>query len=359
MNSDPIDTNLPYDALLVLSFGGPESGEDVLPFLENVLRGKNVPRSRMLEVAEHYYHFGGKSPINDQNRELISQLETAFTKEGIGLPIYWGNRNWYPLLPETLQKMAADGVKRALLFFTSAYSSYSGCRQYWENVDEAQKTLSTPISFDKLRGFYNHPLFIQAQVEKVNKAITALKGKTEKEGEGCEDSSDDPHVYFTAHSIPQTMANRSDYVAQLTETCRLVAERSRINNWQLVYQSRSGPPHQVWLGPDICDCLEELPARMRSDKAIEKKNPRVLIVPIGFLSDHLEVLYDLDTEAADVCQKENILMERAETVGTSSTFIEMVVSLVRERLDSKRTKEAIGRFPPSHEKCPHGCCPLR
>src|SRR5580692_7012860 len=258
-----------YDALLVLSFGGPEKSDDVIPFLENVLRGRNVPRERILGVAEHYYHFGGKSPINDQARALIAGLEGELASHGPHLPIYWGNRNWHPLLADTLRQMKADGVRRALAFVTSIFSSYSGCRQYLEDIERARAEVDGAPQIDKLRKFYNHPLFIEAQADEVR---AALGGRPAE-------------LIFTAHSIPLSMAETSDYQEQLRESCRLVSENLGLTDWRLVYQSRSGAPGQPWLEPDIGDVVREL-----------EPGTRVAVVPIGFVSDHIEVIYDLDTE---------------------------------------------------------------
>ena len=325
-----------YDAVLVLSFGGPEKPDDVLPFLENVLRGRNVPRERMLEVAEHYYHFGGKSPINEQNRELIAALEEQLRREGPRLPVYWGNRNWHPLLIETLRKMREDGVKRAIAYATSAFSSYSGCRQYLEDIDRARAELGPDApGIDKLRLFYNHPLFIEAAADRVSEALgRVLCGK--KSG---------VHILFTAHSVPISMANASGYVQQLEEACRLVAEAVALPAWSLVYQSRSGPPGQPWLEPDIGQALRQIPAGQTA-----------IVVPIGFISDHMEVLYDLDTEAQQICGEIGVVMIRAATVGVHPKFIAMIRELILERMGECKPR-AIGKFPPNHDECPAGCCP--
>ena len=275
----------PYDALLVVSFGGPERQEDVLPFLENVLRGKPVPRERMLEVAEHYRHFGGKSPLNEQNRALIAALEKKLASEGPALPIYFGNRNWHPLLPDTLARMADDGVRRALAFFTSAFSSYSGCRQYRENVAQAQSVVGPRApQIEKLRGFFNHPGFIAAAADRLRKALVRLPDERRREAA----------LIYTAHSIPRSMADCCQYESQLGEACRLVSECLGLDAWQLAYQSRSGSPSQPWLGPDIGEELRRLSAAGVRD---------VVVAPIGFLSDHIEVLYDLDTEARRTCRR--------------------------------------------------------
>src|SRR5690349_11858353 len=241
-----------YDALLIVSFGGPEGIDDVIPFLESVLRGRNVPRERMLSVAHHYEMFGGVSPINQQNRRLIAALKDELERNGPNLPIYWGNRNWHPLLPDTLRQMASDGVQNALAFVTSAYSSYSSCRQYRENIANAQAEVGPEAPrVDKLRAFYNHPLFIDANVDHVRAAWSKLD----------EEARSQAQLVFTAHSIPETMAANCDYVAQLQEAGSLIAEALGIEQWRLVYQSRSGSPMQPWLGPDICDYLRELHAQ--------------------------------------------------------------------------------------------------
>ena len=282
-----------YDALLIVSFGGPESPDEVIPFLENVLRGKNVPRERMMEVAEHYYHFGGKSPINDRNRALISALRPR-----INLPIYWGNRNWRPLLSDTVRQMKADGVTRALAFVTSAYSSYSGCRQYREDIERARQEVGPGApAIDKLRVFYNHPGFIEPMIEGTGAALTKMPNA--------------PLVY-TAHSIPLSMARTSCYESQLREASRLVSAGVGRPDAELVFQSRSGPSSQPWLEPDILDYLRGSDSK------------EVVIVPIGFTSDHMEVLFDLDTEARQLCGERGIRMIRVPTVGTHPKFIGMM-----------------------------------
>lgn len=318
-----------YDAILVLSFGGPEKPDDVIPFLENVLRGRNVPRERMLAVAEHYHHFDGRSPINDHNRALIRALEAELASHGRRLPIYWGNRNWHPMLAETLRQMRADGIRKALAFVTSIFSSYSGCRQYLEDIDRARAEVEGAPAIHKLRKFYNHPLFIEAQADEVR---TALAGQPRK-------------LIFTAHSIPLAMAETSDYQKQLQEACRLVAEQVGIGDWRLVYQSRSGPPTQPWLEPDIGDVVREL-----------EPGAEIAVVPIGFVSDHIEVIYDLDEEAQRIARERGVSLVRAPTVGVHPKFIQMIRELIEERLGS-RAPRAIGQYPPSHDVCEMGCCP--
>jgi ferrochelatase len=287
-----------FDALLVVSFGGPEKHEDVIPFLEKVLRGRDVPRERMLAVAEHYYRFDGRSPINDQNREL-----TAALRKVLGVPIYWGNRNWHPFLPETVRQMRDDGIRRAVAFATSAFGSYSGCRQYLENIQQARADAGEGApEIVKIRPFSTHPLFLEAMADRVRAALAQL-----------------PHasLVFTAHSIPVAMAESSPYVRELESASASVAAMVGASDWKLVYQSRSGPPAQPWLGPDIGDHLREV----RAD---------TVIAPIGFLSDHMEVLYDLDTAARAVCDELGLRMVRAGTVGTHPALIRMIAELIEQ-----------------------------
>lgn len=318
-----------YEAVLVLSFGGPETRDDVIPFLENVLRGRNVPRQRLLEVAEHYYHFGGKSPINAQNRELVAALETELARSGPALPVFWANRNWHPYLVDTLNAMRDAGVRRALAFVTSAFGSYSGCRQYLEDIERARSLMGpdAPV-VEKLRGFFNHPGFIETMIARVQDATVSANAE----------------LIFTAHSVPVAMAESSPYVRQLETTCELVAEGVGKPEWTLAYQSRSGPPSQPWLGPDILDVLRE-----RAAAGVRE----VMLAPIGFVSDHMEVLYDLDTEAADVAAELGIHLVRAATPGSHPRFVAMIRELVSERvLDLPPL--ALGNEP-THV-CTAGCC---
>ena len=300
-----------YDALLVVSFGGPEGMDDVIPFLENVLRGRNVPRERMLQVARHYEMFGGVSPINQQNRDLIAALEKELERNGPRLPIYWGNRNWHPLLPDTIRQMASEGVRNALAFVTAAYSSYSSCRQYRQNIADAQAQVGPEAPrVEKLRAFYNHPLFIEANVDHVRDAWRQLNDPSSAQ------------LVFTAHSIPESMAASCDYAMQLKETGSLIAQALNIKNWELVYQSRSGSPAQPWLGPDICDHLKTLSAR------------EAVVAPIGFVSDHMEVVYDLDVEAQKIAKEIGINLVRARTAGTHPAFVRMIRELILERINN-------------------------
>ncbi len=309
-----------------------------MPFLENVLRGKNVPRERMLAVAEHYQHFGGISPINAQNRALIAALEQELKLHGPALPIYWGNRNWHPLLPDTLRQMRDAGVKRALAFFTSAFSSYSGCRQYRENLMAACEEVGDGApQIDKLRVFYNHPGYIEPVAENVRAALAQIPVERRA----------DAKILFTAHSIPMSMADNCRYVLQLQEACRLVAEAVGSTNWQLVYQSRSGPPTQPWLEPDVLDTVRELATAGVRD---------VVVMPIGFISDHMEVLYDLDTEAHDLAKELGVNLVRAATVGTHPRFVTMIRELIVERMSDAPERMALGTMGPSHDVCPVDCC---
>jgi ferrochelatase len=329
-----------YDAILVVSFGGPEGREDVIPFLENVLRGRNVPRERMLAVAEHYYHFDGKSPINRQVRDLIAALEVELGRHGPKLPVYWGNRNWHPMLADTLRRMREDGIQRALAFVTSAYSSYSGCRQYREDIARAQAAVGEGApAVDKLRVFFNHPGFLDAVAERVREALQTLPG-------GARDSV---QVVYTAHSIPVSMAQACDYVQQLEEVRRIICERLDITNHVLAYQSRSGAPGQPWLGPDVLDHLREV-------KAGELATA-VVLAPIGFISDHMEVLYDLDVEARELADSLSMPMVRAKTVGVHPEFVGMIRELILERMDAGAPRRAVGSLGARADLCLENCCP--
>jgi ferrochelatase len=308
-----------YDAFLLVSFGGPDKPADVMPFLENVLRGKNVPRDRMEIVAEHYYHFGGRSPINDQNKALIAALKES----GMPLPVYWGNRNWRPFLEDTLRQMSSDGVRRALALATSAFGSYSGCRQYIEDIARARDAVGDKApKIDKIPPFSGCPWFVEAQASRIHEAAATVPDT----------------LYFTAHSVPCAMADASPYVAQLTEASRQVAASVSRSCYRLVYQSRSGPPSQPWLEPDISDALREDHARGLRD---------VMIVPIGFLSDHMEVIYDLDVLARETCAQLGIRMVRAQTVENHPRFVAGILEMVSEYCQ--------GDAP---QKCADHCCPI-
>jgi len=330
-------TELPYDSFLLVSFGGPEGPDDVMPFLENVLRGKNIPRERMLEVAEHYKHFGGVSPINMHNRALLAAIHSEFERSGVDLPVYWGNRNWHPLFAHTLRQMRDDGRKRTLAFFTSMFSCYSGCRQYRENIAAAREEVGpeAPV-VDKLRMGFNHPGFIEPMAANVAQAVIDVGGDARTP------------ILFTAHSIPMSMAENCSYERQLRESCRLVAQACGGETWHLVFQSRSGPPQQPWLEPDVCDWIAE-----NDDTA---KLSALVIAPIGFVSDHMEVMFDLDEEAAQVCQQRGIRMSRVKTVGTDPRFVTMIRQLVQERMTGTSDRKALGTLGPWHDVCPADCC---
>jgi len=338
-HSSMSDIQTDYDALLVISFGGPEGPEDVIPFLENVLRGRNVPVERMIEVAEHYQAFGGVSPINGNCRALVSALQTELATAGLQLPVYWGNRNWHPMLADTLRQMRDDGIKRALAFVTSAYSSWSSCRQYLGDIEQARREVGDGApQIDKLRTFYNHPGFIEPMRDSLKSAAQQI------------DDSRHPTtvVVYTAHSIPTGMADGCAYQAQLEDACGLVAETVPQLRWQLVYQSRSGPPTQPWLEPDICDHLHHLHR--------EGNTTDVIVCPIGFTSDHMEVLFDLDTEAQQKCDQLGIRMLRTPTAGTDPRFIRMICDLSLERISSS-DQLSLGERGPGHDVCPADCCP--
>lgn len=369
----------PPQAIVLVSFGGPEKPDDVIPFLENVLRGRNVPRERMLAVAEHYYHFGGKSPINDQNRALIAALEALLETEGPRLPIYFGNRNWHPMLADTFAQMRNDGVTHALAFVTSAFSSYSGCRQYRENIAAAQAAVGEGAPrIDKLRGFHNHPKFIEVMIERTRDALAAVEPARR----------DAVTILFSAHSIPESMAAGCAYAEQLRDASGLVAaavgavpevtvdeaETSAATGatgegatrgataappatppppvappvqWRVVYQSRSGPASQPWLGPDVGDAIDEEADRGRR---------AVVVVPIGFISDHMEVIHDLDHDAQEHAEARGLQMVRAATAGTHPVFVSMIRDLIIERTSGSSERPCVGALGPRPDVCLPDCC---
>jgi protoporphyrin/coproporphyrin ferrochelatase len=330
-----------YDAILLVSFGGPEAPEDVIPFMENVTAGRGIPRERLEEVSQHYHLFGGRSPINDQCRALKAALEAELSARGHDLPVYWGNRNWHPFLADTLAEMRDAGATRALGLVTSAYSSYSGCRQYREDVEAARAEVGDGApEVDKVRVYYNHPGFVEPNVELVAAALAELDAEVR----------DDAVVVYTTHSIPHSMSRHCDYEVQTYETCRLVTEglaaRGIGNRWELVYNSRSGPEFVPWLEPDVNDRMEELAAA---------GVPAVVVVPIGFVSDHMEVVYDLDVEAKATAERLGIAFARAATVGVHPRFVAGLVDLLEERTgDAPRL--ALGVRGPKSDLCPLDCC---
>jgi ferrochelatase len=334
------DTARSYDAVLYLSFGGPEGPDDVLPFLENVTRGRGVPRARLDEVSKQYQLFGGISPINSQNRAVIGALQDELRIRGPQLPVYWGNRNWHPFLGDTMKQMRDDGIRRAVAFVTSAYSSYSGCRQYREDIARAQSSLGEGApKVDKLRVFYNHPGFVEPQVENVKAALEAIPPERRSEA----------RLAFTAHSVPTRMAETSSYTQQLSETCRLVVDRlDHDHDWELVWQSRSGDPKVPWLEPDISDHIQKLHSAGVAD---------VVVVPAGFVSDHLEVRFDLDVQAAETAARLGINMVRASAVGAHPRYIGMIRDLIAERMSASPERAALGDCGASHDICGASCCP--
>lgn len=331
-----------HDALLLLSFGGPEGPDDVMPFLRNVVKGRDVPDERLAEVAKQYEQFGGISPINAQNRALIEALSAEFATSNLDLPIYWGNRNWPPFVDDTVQQMAADGITSALVFVTSAFGSYSGCRQYRENLEAAAEAVDGPTeapTLQKLRLFYNHPGFIEPAAERLQAAVS--------EHRALDDGAAPPHIVFTAHSIPVSMAEHCEYEEQLREAAELVAERVEgAETWELAFQSRSGPPRVPWLEPDIGDRLRSL---------IDDGVADVVVAPLGFVSDHMEVLFDLDTQAAEIAADLGIRMTRAGTVGTHPRFVAMIRELVEEQLHAA-PRLSLGSSGPWPDWCPEGHC---
>ena len=338
-----------YDALLFVSFGGPEGLDDVVPFLENVTRGRGIPRERLVEVGAHYTAFGGVSPINGQNREFIAALTREFLDAGIDLPIYWGNRNWDPYLADAIGEMRKDGITSALCFVTSAYSSYSGCRQYRENLAEAVAAVESDgagpaPTIDKVRHYFDHPGFIEPIVDGIVASIDDL-------------SIHGLRLVFTTHSIPTSTAvsagpDGDGYVSQHRAVAEIVADRVGQQrtidpDWDLVYQSRSGPPEIPWLEPDISDHLDVLKSAGSAG---------VVIVPIGFVSDHMEVVWDLDTVALDHARESGLPARRAATVGTDPRFVAAVRELVQERVGDVEPR-ALSSFGPMPDVCGRNCCP--
>lgn len=337
----------PYDALLLVSFGGPERQEDVVPFLENVTRGRGIPRERLEAVGAHYSLFGGRSPINDLNRALLAALRDDLTAHGIDLPLYWGNRNWDPYLADTLAEMKADGVTRAACFTTSAYSSYSSCRQYRENLASAVAQVEGAPVLDKLRLYFNHPGFLEPVVDAVAEATGSREAA---------------RLVFVTHSIPESMNEGSGplggaYLAQHLDAAAYVATRvaevtGRRHDHDLVFCSRSGPPHVPWLEPDVNDHLEKLAGEGVTS---------VVLIPIGFVSDHMEVVYDLDTEAMATAERLGLDAVRVPTSGVDARFVAMVRDLLLERAAVERgetvERTAVGGWSACWDRCAADCCP--
>ena len=337
-----------FDAILVVSFGGPEGPDDVMPFLQNVVRGRGVPDDRLAKVADQYHRFGGVSPINAENRRLVTDLRAALARRDMEFPVYWGNRNWYPLLDEAIAEMRDDGVESAAAFVTSAYSSYSSCRQYIEDIESSRETVG-PGAPDivKLRPFFNHPGFVEPLADGLRDALK---------------DHPDAAVLMTAHSIPKAMAEASDYERQLRDVGSVVAELAGLagrQSWELVFQSRSGPPGHPWLEPDINDAIKNLPDDEQA----------VIVVPIGFVSDHMEVVHDLDLVAAETARRRQVALTRTPTPGNDPRFVEMIVDLVFEAeselagvgsenpLADALEPRAVGSLGPRLFPCRPGCCP--
>ena len=331
----------PFDAILLVSFGGPEHADEVVPFLENVTRGKGIPRERLVEVGEHYFGFGGRSPINDANRALKAGIEADLAAHGVDLPVYWGNRNWDPYLRETVEQVVADGHEQVACFVTSAYSSYSGCRQYREDLYAASEGL--PVRLHRLRHYFNHPGFVKPVTDAVRAALAAAPADT--------------RLVFVTHSIPTSMNEASGgpgafaYERQHQEVARLVAAAAGHADHDLVYCSRSGPPQVPWLEPDVNDHLEKVAA---------SGTESVAVVPIGFISDHMEVAYDLDTEASATAERLGLRYVRVDTPDTTPDFIAMVRDLVLERAAVLRGEEperaTVGDMEPWVDTCAATCC---
>jgi len=327
-----------YDALLIVSFGGPEGPDDVGPFLDNVLRGLPVSPETKAHVAKRYERFGGVSPINAANRAFIKALQLEIDAHAPALPIYWGNRNWHPLLKDTLAQMAHAGVKRALAHVTSTFSSYSGCRKYREDLFEAVQGLPNPPRIDKLRVGYNHPGFITAMAERVTAALDAVPRAARAS----------TPILFSAHSLPESMARGSTYEAQLRASCQLVGDRLEHQRWRLVYQSNNASyGREPWLGPDVATALRD---------AKTEGATSVVVAPIGFVCDHMEVVLDLDVEAAALARELGLEMVRAATVGAHPAYVAMVRDLVVERLTDGAARAALGSLGASHDRCAPDCC---
>jgi protoporphyrin/coproporphyrin ferrochelatase len=326
--------NATYDALILVSFGGPRGQHEVEPFLANVTSGRAIPPERLAQVARQYEMFAGASPINAQCELLLDHLGKELRGAAIHLPIYWGNRNWHPMLADTVTQMTADGVRRALAIVTSPYGSYSSCRQYLDDIERARAAVgpNAPV-IDKIRHYFNHPGFIDTMIANTSAAL--------------EQTTSDARLVFTAHSIPESMAAGAPYVAQLREVAALVGAGVGHSNWDVVFQSRSGSPEQRWLAPDVNEHLRVLATdRVRS----------VVLVPIGFVSDHMEVVYDLDTVALATAAEVGIFAVRAATVGVAPRFVTALRELVSERIQGAPRRH-LGSLGPAPDRCRAGCCP--
>ncbi len=326
-----------FDSLLLLSFGGPDGPDDVMPFLRNVTKGRGVPDERLAVVAEQYAVFGGKSPINGLNRDLLDSIEEELSDRGHDLPTFWGNRNWHPFLSDALKALQSEGYKSTVCLVTSAFSSYSGCRQYHEDLAVASLEVPRPPEIQRVRVFWNHPDFLGTAAE----LLTESRVKA--------NLSKNTPVLHTAHSLPVSMAATSDYEAQLNEAAQIVNELAGMEGpCEVVFQSRSGPPSVPWLEPSIDDRLQELAADGLSE---------VLVHPLGFIADHMEVLFDLDTQAAAVAEQCGMTMVRTPTVGAHPRFVSMMVDLVEEAAGLRDDRPALGVSGPRPDTCLLDCCP--
>ncbi len=348
----------PYDAILLLSFGGPEQPDDVMPFLRTVTAGRGIPDERLASVAEHYYAFGGRSPINDQNRALLAALRAELDRREIGTPLVWGNRNFHPFVTDALREAHEGGVRRVLTVVTSAYSSYSSCRQYREDLARAVDALADEgreLVVDKIRTYWNHPGFARANSRLVTEAARGLGAVPDAQ----------TRLVFVTHSIPDGMDDTSGpgdgegnlYRRQHLQLAAAITDEvnatlSRDLDFEMVYCSRSGPPSQPWLEPDVNDRLEELATAGVTD---------VVVAPIGFVSDHMEVRFDLDTEAAQTAERLGLRMVRVPTVGTDDEFVGGLVDLALERAAQARGVEVPTPVWPGSDVrpavCRPGCCP--
>jgi ferrochelatase len=326
-----------YDAVLVVSFGGPEGPGDVMPFLDNVLAGLRLPPPAVKKIAARYEAFGGVSPINAHTRAFITALQRELAEHDLKLPVYWGNRNWHPLLPGTVERMRDDGVRRAIAYVTSTFGSYSGCRKYRENLFDAVARLDDAPVIDKLRHGYNHPGFIAAVTDRVRAAFAVLPP----------DARAAAPLVFTAHSLPESMAKHAPYQGQLHEACRLVAESLDTAPWELAYQSNNASYGEPWLKPTVGDVLRKVADQGARD---------IVVAPIGFVCDHMEIVLDLDVEAQALATSLGLNLVRAGTVGTHPAFVAMVRELIEERMTADPERRALGEFGPSHDICPANCC---
>ena len=325
-----------YDAVLVVSFGGPEGPDEVMPFLDNVLRGLPISPAGKARIAERYHRFGGVSPIGAATREFVAALGRTLAERGPRIPVYLGNRNWRPMLRDTIVRMAEDGIRSALVHVTSTFSSYSGCRRYREDLFDAVKGVADAPRLDRMRAGYNHPGFIAAFAERLREAMA-----------GFPPEEPAPPLLFTAHSLPLSMARGCDYEEELRESCRLAAEAAGAAEWELAYQSENAAYGEPWLRPRLEDALRT----MR-----DAGHPGVVVAPIGFVCDHLEVVFDLDVEAMETARALGIRMARAGTVGTHPAYVGMVRDLLAERMTETPERPALGGRGPRPDFCPPDCC---